>query len=233
MTESIAVAARQVASAGTTIDAVNPSDGPPSIEGHYDESIAAAAMLKILREDDSADGYIIACFGDPGLAAAREAVSAPVLGIAECAMRAASFIADGFSVVTTLARTVPISEHLVRAYGMENYCRKIRATDLAVLELEGDSAAVHRRIEEECRLAITDDGANAIVLGCAGMADLAASLNGKLGVPVIDGVACAVKFLEALSGLRLTTSKRGGFAFPLAKLYGGIFAPLSPSGKSE
>ena len=154
MTESIAVAARQVASAGTTIDAVNPSDGPPSIEGHYDESIAAAAMLKILREDDSADGYIIACFGDPGLAAAREAVSAPVLGIAECAMRAASFIADGFSIVTTLARTVPISEHLVRAYGMENYCRKIRATDLAVLELEGDSAAVHRRIEEECRLAI-------------------------------------------------------------------------------
>ena len=107
--------------------------GPVSIECHYDEAVSALGVLEEVRkgEGEGCDGYIIACFGDPGLLAAREIARGPVLGIAEAAMHAASFIATGFSVVTTLNRTCIIAEQLVENYGMVRFCRKVRGTDLA------------------------------------------------------------------------------------------------------
>ena len=83
------------------------------------------------------------------------------------------------------------------------------------------------KLDAEIALAL-DKGAEAIVLGCAGMADLAAKLSQKFGVPVIDGVAAAVKQAEALVGLKLTTSRRGCYAFPAAKAYTGMLAPFAP-----
>src|SRR5438876_3871562 len=142
MTQTIGEAARSVAALGTEIVAVSPSMGPVSIECHYDEAVSALGVLEEVRkgEGEGCDGYIIACFGDPGLLAAREIARGPVLGIAEAAMHAASFIATGFSVVTTLERTRVIAEHLVRNYGMERHCRRVRATDIPVLELENPAS---------------------------------------------------------------------------------------------
>ena len=229
MTATIAAAARAVAAPGTEIVAATATTGPVSIEGHYDEAVAAVGMLQDLRagEAKGCDGYVLACFGDPGLLAAREAVHGPVIGIAEAAMHAASFVATGFSVVTTLGRTRVIAEHLVRAYGMEHHCRRVRATDLAVLELEDPRSDARARILDECRRALDEDGSGAIVLGCAGMADLARDLSNELGVPVIDGVGVAVKFVEALVSLGLTTSKRGDLASPIAKPFLGPLATMS------
>jgi allantoin racemase len=229
MTTTIAAAARAAAGAGTEIVGATAATGPVSIEGHYDEAVAAVALLQDIRqaEAEGFDGYVIACFGDPGLLAAREAARGPVLGIAEAAMHAASFVATGFSVVTTLTRTRIIAEHLVRAYGMEHHCRRVRATDLAVLELEDPASNARRVIVEECRRALDEDGSGAIVLGCAGMADLARDLSEELGVPVIDGVGAAVKFVEALVSLGLSTSKRGDLAFPIAKPFLGPLAPMT------
>ncbi len=121
MTRRIALAAEAAAAPGTEIIAVSPAKGPVSIEGHYDEAVSVIGLLEEIHagEADGVDGYVIACFGDPGLLAAREIARGPVLGIAEAAMHAASFIATGFSVVTTLERTRIIAEHLVHAYGME------------------------------------------------------------------------------------------------------------------
>ena len=97
MTEGIAKAARAVAAQGAEIESCNPSDGPPSIEGWYDDAIAAAAVMETIRADDGrADAIIIACFGDPGLQAAKEATTRPVVGIAQAAMTMAALIADGF-----------------------------------------------------------------------------------------------------------------------------------------
>lgn len=232
MTAKIGDAARAVAAPGTEIVAVSPAMGPVSIEGHYDEALSALGVLDEVRrgEGDAIDGYVIACFGDPGLLAAREVARGPVVGIAEAAMHAASLIATGFSVVTTLARTRPIAEHLVHAYGMERACRKVRATDLPVLDLEVEAgrAAVRERILDECRRALDEDGAEAIVLGCAGMADLASDLAKALGVPVIDGVGAGVKLVEALVGLGLGTSKRGALASPLPKAYRGELHRFAP-----
>jgi allantoin racemase len=219
MTELIVAAARICAGPETRIVGRTSSFGPASIEGHYDEALATIGMLKAVAagEQEGCDAHVIACFGDPGLLAAREIAAAPVLGIAEAAMRAASFVATHFSVVTTLSRTRVIAEHLVRSYGMEHICRQVRAVDVAVLDLDKPEANARGILLAECREALDHDGIGAIVLGCAGMADLAEDLSGKLGVPVIDGVAAAVRFAEALIGLNLKTSKYGDLAFPIPK----------------
>jgi allantoin racemase len=230
MTGKIGAAARAVTAPGTDIVAVNPDKGPVSIEGHYDEAVSVIGILEEVHAGETAgiDGYVIACFGDPGLLAAREIARGPVLGIAEAAMHAASMVATGFSVVTTLERTRIIAEHLVAAYGMTRHCRKVRATELAVLDLEDETSDARRIIAAECRRALAEDGSGAIVLGCAGMADLTRALSQELGVPVIDGVAVAVKFVEALIGTGLGTSKRGDLAWPIPKTYAGGLDYLSP-----
>lgn len=229
MTEVIAAAAREAASSGTEVIAITARSGPASIEGHYDEAVAAVGLLETVRaEGDSYDAYVIACFGDPGLRALRELVRGPVLGIAEAAMHAAAMVATGFSIVTTLARSRTIAEHLVHSYGMERLCRNVRATDIAVLDLDDPASDARAVIGAECRRALLEDGSAAIVLGCAGMADLARDLSGELGVPVIDGVAVAVRFCEALVGLGLRTSKHGDLASPLPKRYTGSLSALAP-----
>lgn len=228
MTDTIAAAARAIANLGTEIIAVTSRSGAVSIEGHYDEAMSIVGLVDAINEDPTADAYIIACFGDPGLLAAREITSAPVLGIAEAAMHAASFVATGFSVVTTLERTRVIAENLVRNYGMEHHCRRVRATDIAVLELDNPNSNARALITEECEAALVEDKSGAIILGCAGMADLTKYLEDRLQVPVIDGVAAAVKFAEALVGLGLRTSKRGDLAFPLHKPYKGSLSNYAP-----
>ena len=228
MTATIAEAAKAVAAPGTEIVAATSKAGAVSIEGHYDEAMSIVGLVDAINEDPQADAYVIACFGDPGLLAAREITAAPVIGIAEAAMHAASFLATGFSVVTTLERTRIIAEHLVRNYGMEHHCRKVRATDIAVLDLDNPQSNARSLILQECEAALKEDKSGAIVLGCAGMADLARFLEQRLQVPVIDGVAAAVKFAEALVSLGLKTSKRGDLAFPLHKPYAGALARYAP-----
>lgn len=153
MTRKIGEAARAVAAPGTEIIACNPSMGPVSIEGHYDEAMSVVGLLEQVRQGEAAgvDGYVIACFGDPGLLAAREVARGPVIGIAEAAMHAASFISTGFSIVTTLSRTRIVAQQLVENYGMSRFCRNIRATDLPVLELEVEGSNARRIITSTLR----------------------------------------------------------------------------------
>lgn len=231
MTAAIGRSAAAVADAGTVIEAVQPTFGAPAIEGHHDDVWAAAGVTEQVRAGEAAgvDAYVIACFGDPGLHAARELARGPVIGVAEAGFHAASFVSTGFSVVTTLERTCVIARHLVTQYGFERQCRGIHATELEVLELERPGSLAFERIAACAREALARDRSGAIVLGCAGMADLCARLQAELGVPVIDGVAAAVKFAESLVTLGLGTCKRGDYAMPLAKTYVGLAAPFSPT----
>lgn len=223
MTAAIAQAARAVAAAGTEIVAVQPGFGPVSIESHYDEAFAAAGVAEQARLAAASppDATVIACFGDPGLDAAREVLDGPVLGIAEAAFHAASFLATGFSVVTTMTRTCVMAERLVQRYGFGQQCRGVHGTDIPVLELEAAGEALLLRIEAAARSALVRDRSGAIVLGCAGMAPLCEALSQRLGVPVVDGVAAAVKFAEALAALRLRTAKHGDYAPPPPKPFAG------------
>jgi allantoin racemase len=230
MTDAMAQCARCVAAPATEVLAATSFMGPPSIESWYDESLALPGLLAQVAagEREGVDGYVIACFGDPGLFAARELARGPVIGIAEAAMHAASIVAPGFSVVTTLARTTGMAWHLAERYGMKRFCRNVRAIDVAVLDLDKPGAAARRLIVDECRRALETDGADAIVLGCAGMADLAREVEDAIGAPVVEGVTAALKWVEALVGLGLGTAKRGEYARPPSKRYDGLLADFSP-----
>ncbi|WP_092806453.1 aspartate/glutamate racemase family protein [Rhodococcus globerulus] len=226
MTAKIEECARAVAGPGTFVDAVSPATGPASIESHYDEALSVPGILTEIAtgEMDGVDGYVIACFGDPGLDAARELAIGPVVAIAEAAMHYASFLGRGFSVVTTLGRTRGRAADLVERYGMGRHCLGIHSCEIPVLDLDynPDSRKV---ILEACFDALDRDGSDAIVLGCAGMADLCRSLSDELGVPVVDGVTAAVTMVQSLVTLGLSTSARNEFARPIPKPYTGILAP--------
>ena len=126
-------------------------------------------------------------------------------------------IATSFSVVTTLPRSVPIVEELALRYGMERHLRRVRAADIPVLALEEDGGSARNRVRDEVVLAVEQDRCEAVILGCAGMADLTAWLSEETGVPVIDGVVAAVKLVEALVGAGYGTSKVGAYAAPNPK----------------
>lgn len=219
MTEKIAAAARRAASTGTEIVANNPARGPASIEGYYDEAMSLQGLLEVIRATPDADAVVIACFDDTGLDAARCLTDRPVVGIGEAAYHMASLISNKFSVVTTLARSVPALEHNLQRYGLAHRCARVRSSDVAVLELEEPGSNAATRVSEEIGRAIAEDRAEAIVLGCAGMTDLADRLATQHGLPVLDGVSCAVAMAEAMVRLRLRTSRLGGYApVPAQKL---------------
>jgi allantoin racemase len=131
-------------------------------------------------------------------------------------MRTAAYLGRGFSVVTTLERTVGHTWDLAESYGLGRHCRGVHATGIPVVELETDPEA-YASVLAASRAALDADGSDVIVLGCAGMADLCARLQTELGVPVLDGVAAATVQAEALVRLGLRTSARGEFAPPPVK----------------
>jgi allantoin racemase len=230
MTRLIGEAARLAAGPSTEIKPRTSSMGPVSIEGYYDEALAVPGLLIEIgkAERAGADAAIIACFDDTGLDAARAMASIPVIGICEAAVAVAAFVAKRFTVVTTLERSrVPVEE-LCRRYGMAERAR-VRAANIAVLSLEDPNSGARDRLRSEISAAIDEDKAEAIVLGCAGMADLARTLQKEFGMPVIDGVGAAVKQAEALVALGLKTSKRGSYASPIAKSYAGALAEFAPA----
>jgi allantoin racemase len=228
MTASIEAAAKRVASAASIVRACNPADGPVSIEGYVDEAFSLPGLLRIIRQNDGQwDAFVIACFDDTGLDAARCLTAAPVLGIGEAAFHVASMLSNRFSVITTLSRSVAAIEHNLKRYGLAARCGRVRASEIAVLDLESPRSEARARITAEIHRALDNDQVEAIVLGCAGMAQLAAELSAEVGVPVIDGVAAATKLAESLFALGLQTAKTGPYARPVAKIYKGQYHPDS------
>jgi allantoin racemase len=230
MTEKIGQAARAAAAAGTEIIAVNPKDGPVSIEGYYDEAFSVPGLLAEIAKGEASgvSAHIIACFDDSGLEAARSLAAAPVIGIGEAAFHLASMLGHRFSVITTLSRSIAAIETNLLKYGLAARCARVRACDVPVLALDDPASNASALISAEIERAKQEDSTEAIVLGCAGMADLAARLTEKHGLPVVDGVASAVKLAEAFGALGLKTSKIGAYAAPQPKAYLGAFAPLAP-----
>ena len=228
MTAKIGKAAERAALAGTEIVALNPADGPASIEGYYDEALCLPGLISTVKQNPGADGIVIACFDDTGLDAVRTMTDAPVLGIGEAAFHTATLLANRFSVVTTLSRSVPAIEHNLQRYGLAARCARVRATEIPVLELEDNNPRIQARIGVEIALAVKDDGAEAIVLGCAGMTDLTEALSADYGLPVLDGVACAVAMCQSLAHLGLKTSNLGGYAAPVSKTYTGTMSDFAP-----
>jgi allantoin racemase len=211
LTDTIVAAAQAVSGAGVTVVGANPSVGVPSVESHAEEAIAAVGVLEQIREHRAAtDAFVVACFGDTGVQAAREVATCPVVGMTEAALQTACLVAHRFVVITMPPRTIAHSDRVVQALGLEHRCAVV-AVDVPVAELVGGSTHLLDAFAEAARTAI-GDGSEAVVLGCAGLADLVQPLSEVLGVPVIDGVAAAVGVATGLVAMGLTTSRANTLA---------------------
>lgn len=228
MTQNIDTSAQAAKFPHTEITTVTPRVGPESIEGFYDEYLAIPGVLEQIILDADSDAFILACWGDPGIEAAREVTAKPVVGIAEASLYVANMLAAKWSVVTTLHRARDMVEKTIHKAGMTGRCASVRTTSLAVLDTENDRANTVEVLAEASRLAIAEDGAEAICLGCAGMSGLEKQLEERLGVPVIDSVAAAVKMAESLVSLGKLTSKQMTYRFPEVKSIRGYADHFQP-----
>ena len=226
MTDNIEVVAKKVASNGTTIVSTNPKNGPESIEGYYDEVFCIPGLIEEVLSNSEADAYIIACFDDTGLDAIRTITNKPVLGIGDSSFHIASCLAGTFSVITTLDLSVPILKNNLLKRGFDRICVNVSSVNVPVLDLENKESNALLAIEDEIQRSITNDKAEAIVLGCAGMADFAEKLEKKFSIPVIEGVSSSIILAEGLVKMKKTTSKLGGYSYPRSKSYEGIFKPF-------
>jgi allantoin racemase len=213
MTDSVLEGARPVAAPTTRLLGSTAQHGVAAIETNVDEVLGALAVLEQVRrgEQMGVDGYVIACFGDTGLPAAREAAAGPVVGMTEAALFTAAMIAARFAVITLPPRTREQSYRALRETGLSHRAT-VRAIDAPVAEAAADSIHLLDAVAEQGRQAIRDDAAEAIVLGCAGLGTLAAPLSEQLGAPVVEGVAAAVKMVEGLLAQRLSASRISTYA---------------------
>ena len=223
MTRTIESVAKEIADQQTEIIGTNPKDGPESIEGYYDEVFCVPGIINEVRAHKNADAYIIACFDDTGLDAVRTITSKPVVGIGNSSFQVASCLAGSFSVITTLDISVPILKHNIYKYGFDRMCVNVSSVQIPVLELENANQNCLNILENEVERTLKEDKAEAVVLGCAGMADFSKKLEEKFAVPVIEGVSASVVLAEGLVKMKKNTSKVGGYSYPREKTFSGTF----------
>jgi allantoin racemase len=223
MTEGIAAQARRVAAPGTEIVALTPRFGGESVEGNFESYLCAVGVMDaVMRYDQPFDAVIQAGYGEHGREGLQELLEVPVVDITEAAASTAMFLGHKYSVVTTLDRAVPLIEDRLKLAGLDDRCASVRASGMAVLELETEPERAIATIVEQAAVAVNDDKAEVICLGCGGMAELEAKVRERTGVPVVDGVAAAVTIAESLVRLGLKTSKVRTYAPPRPKRVTGF-----------
>ena len=217
LTVEIGLGARAAAGPGTTVLGLTPTWGPESAEGWLDSYLSAAAVMDLLRtyEGPSYDAVVMAGFGEHGREGVRELVDVPVVDITEAAAHLACLLGRRYGVVTTLERSCGQIEDSLELAGVGRNCAAVVGTGLGVLDL-GDTERTEAAFLTAAERA-REAGAEVLVLGCAGMTGLQQVVGQKLGVPVVDGVAAAVKLAESLVTLGLTTSRAGSCAKPVPK----------------
>ena len=203
MTQKIDLTAKKFASADTEIVSVEPNVGPESIEGFYDEAFCIPGLVEEIEKHSDADSYIIACFDDTGLEVIRSITEKPVIGIGEAAYHIATMVAGNFTVITTLSRSIRPLTHNLKKYGLFENCVKVTAIEVPVLDLENISKENLDKLNKGIQDTKKNDNAEAVILGCAGMADLAKNLETKHKLPVIEGVSPAVVLAESLVNLKI------------------------------
>lgn len=207
MTAAIQESAEAFARGDVEVGTLATPEAPRFLETYEDEVRSGPGMLKVLRENEEAfDAFVIACHSDTNLHAAREVTTKPVIGIGEASMKLASFLGHNFAVVTTHQHSIPGKLLQVRAYHLQELMVSIRAPE------EGEEGWTDSDLFMELsRRAVKEDGAEVIVLGCAGMAGMDRKIQETLDVPVLDGVVCALILATGFARYGVGTSKVLGY----------------------
>ena len=232
MTQAIGAQARKFASPGTEIVALTPRFGAESVEGNFESYLCAVGVMDaVMRYEQPFDAVIQAGYGEHGREGLQELLEVPVVDITEAAASMAMFLGHKYSVVTTLDRAVPLIEDRLKLAGLDARCASVRASGMAVLELEQSPKQAVAAIVQQAVKAVEEDYAEVICLGCGGMAELEEQVRLCAGVPVVDGVAAAVTIAESLVRLHLKTSKIRTYAPPRKKKITGFPLPDLGAGR--
>lgn len=171
------------------IDSISLPDAPAGIETQADIETVVPMIAREIKTNE-ADAYVLACFSDPGLALAREVSKKPVVGIAESAYWMATGLGYKFGIISILDKSIPRHLRYVRSLGLESRLANDRAINSGVAGLT-DHGVVDRIVEVGRQLRDLD-GANVLILGCAGMGHFRKEIEAQLGIPVVDPAQAAV-----------------------------------------
>ena len=228
ITELVLRNAKRFAAKGTTLRAVTGAFGPRYIASRIGYAIAGHAAVDALANDAGRkDAVVLACFGDPGLAALKEVSKVPVVGMAEAAILQASAIGKRFSIVTGGERWKPMLEEFVAGQGMSARFASVRTVAPTGADIARNPKAALALLAKGCAACVREDGADVVILGGAGLAGLAAKLKPSVEVPLLDGLACAISMAEGLARQKTAGSRAKpapvesvGLSKGLAKLIG-------------
>lgn len=210
MTELICQSAEDFAAGDFEIICKSNPTGTEFIDSYWDEAECARGMIQLVKErEDEVDGFVIACQDDPNLDMMKELTTKPVVGIAEASMKIASMLGHRFSIISTSIPSIPNHEVQARKYHVAGSLASVRAPSDEMKDLTSEE-----KYMACARSAIEEDLAEVIVLGCAGMADLAKRMQKELGVPVLDGVACGLIIARGLIRYGVSTSRIGRYSGP-------------------
>lgn len=182
---------------GPLFECVTLAEGPPGIQSQRDVDGVIEPLCRLIASRDSdIDGFVIACYSDPGLHSAREVTRKPVLGISECGVLTALTLGQRFGVIAILAASIPRHLRYLGAMGVSGRLAGELAVGLQVTEL-ADAKRTRQRLIDTGRRLVDECGAHVIVMGCAGMAVYRQPLQDALGVPVVEPT-------QAAAGMALT-----------------------------
>lgn len=192
VTLGIEQAVAPLQSLGHPIACVTNHDGPQGIESQAQADLTIPQTLRLAAEvEASAAGYVIACFGDPGLHALRDQTAKPVLGIQESAIMTALTLGQRFGIIAILPGSIPRHLRSIGAMGVQSRLAGNRALNLGVADLANADTTLERMVQVGRDL-INQDGADVLIMGCAGMARFRDPLEQLLGVPVVEPCQAAV-----------------------------------------
>lgn len=211
------------ADAGTTVQVVTAATGVAYIETRFEALLGAHAALELAAQHHAqADAVIVAAFGDPGLPALREVLPCPVTGLTEAALASACLLGQRFAIVAISQRIRAWYAETVAACGLSGRLAAIRALDEPLPDIGAVQDNQGERLVQLAQRCVREDGADVIVLAGAPLAGLARSLQGRLPVPVVDGVSSAVRHAQTLVRLNAGSARAGSFAPPPVKAHQGL-----------
>ena len=227
VTRLIGEEARRAASPDTGLTLCTAPFGVAYIETRFEAMIGAYAVAQVAGERAAGhDAVIVAAFGDPGVAALREVLPVPVVGLTEAALASASLLGGRFAIIAISRRIAAWYRETVVNYGFGGRLAGIRTLDAPIRDIGGVREEHAQRLRELCRSAVETDGAEVLILAGAPLAGLARSIAAEIPVPLVDGVASAVRHAETLARLAPARARAGSFAPPPAKPHAGLPDPI-------
>jgi allantoin racemase len=201
------------AAAGTQVIAEPTATGPAAIESAHDAGLVVPELIRLgpLAQQRGFEALIIGCYSDPGLEACRELLSIPVIGPGAASLHLAAQLGTRVSILTPSGRGYGRVAARLRALGIGCLLASVRGIGLSVMELAKQAPGALDKAADAAQMAVRQDGADVLVLGCMSMAflpDITAKLGERAGVPIVNPVLAALKTAEAVVSMRLAHSKQ-------------------------